>query len=73
MQNSREKIESLPFSSRFAKFCGSKRETLIVLQKRLRTEVRKVGGNVAFYAIWPILLRQMQSKTRQDVNILTFS
>ena len=61
-------IQSLPFSSLFAKFCGSlgsKRETLIALRKILQTKVRKVWRKCGFfYAIWPILLCQMQSKTR---------
>ena len=58
-------IQSLPFSSLFAKSCGSKRESVIASHKILRTEVHKVWRKWGFfYAIWPILLQQMQSKTR---------
>ena len=41
------------------------RETPMVLQKILQTGVCvKFGGNVAFYVIWPILLRRTQCRTR---------
>ena len=67
MQNFCE-IQSLPFSGLLAKFCSScssKKETLITSQKILQTEVHKVWRKWGFFcAIWPILLRQTQSKPR---------
>ena len=66
-------IQSLPFSGLFAKFCSSKRETLIASQKMLWTEVRKVWRKCGFF-MWFDPFFHHKPKARQDkMFILTLS